>query len=435
MYKFHITGLISSDIAHRMASGFFWSFAGTGLAKLLSLIGGILCAHILTQESYGEFGMVRSTINMFIVLGAGGIGVTATKYISQYKNKNKERIPIIYHTVHQFGILTGIICTLLVFVFATPICEYLLNSADLHSALRMGSILLFFSIINGVQQGALQGFERFQDIAKSTLAGSIAELIFMLVGAYFLGVNGAILGFGVGFLAIYAVNKFAIRKQFTLYGIKFISLLTTAHAPKIITNYTLPATLSALLITPVFWGVRSLLVQYSNFEELAIFEAADQWKIVILFIPTAVSQIALPILSSLGDKQASYMKTLLLNCTIVFFVASVLALLITVGSEIIMGWYGKDFANTAPLKILTLSTIFSSVANVLELAIYSIGKMWECFYINIVWAVCTIGGAILFLSKGLGALGISYAICISYIISCAIFAVFLYLLYKKGKIG
>ena len=47
------------------------------------------------------------------------------------------------------------------------------------------------------------------------------------------------------------------------------------------------------------------------FEELAIYEAAEQWRVIILFVPIAVGQIVLPILSSIvNDDNRKYWKVL-----------------------------------------------------------------------------------------------------------------------------
>ena len=85
--------LKTSDIARRMASGAFWSFTGTALGKFLVLLSGIFCARILGQEVFGELGMVRSTIGMFIVLGTSGIGVTATRYMANYRRTDPTQGP------------------------------------------------------------------------------------------------------------------------------------------------------------------------------------------------------------------------------------------------------------------------------------------------------------------------------------------------------
>ena len=55
----------SSDIAKRIATGAFWSLTGTAIGKFCVLISGIVCARILGKMTFGEFGMIRSTLGMY----------------------------------------------------------------------------------------------------------------------------------------------------------------------------------------------------------------------------------------------------------------------------------------------------------------------------------------------------------------------------------
>lgn len=439
MFGFVRNKLSTSDIVMRMTSSLIWSFSGTALAKLLTLLAGIICARILQKEAYGEFSMVRSTINMFIVFGTAGLGVTATKYISTYRKNHKKKIPLIYSVTKAFGMATAIITAVIMLATASLIATSILRQPYLTFSLRIGSVLLFFSILNAVQNGALMGFEDFRAIAVNTLKGSICEALFMTAGAYFYGVNGTILGFGIGFIAIFVTNRLSIRRQFkdlALTKVPFSQLRIQDF--KIIYTYSLPAALSALLITPSFWIIRSLLVNADGFQELATFEAADQWKIIILFVPSAISQIVLPILSSLlKDKNTftnTFTTTLKYNLLIVGAVSFIFSLCTICFSHQIMLLYGSAYTNITPLNILAFSTIFSALANVLEMAIYSVGCMWQCFYINCLWATSMITFAYIFISKGYGADGLSLAILISYIISFVIFSLYtIFILRKNNK--
>ena len=74
-----------SDIGKRLVSGASWSLIGTASAKFLVLVSGIICARILGKVEYGELGMVRSTISLFVAIGSAGLGLTASKYISEYR--------------------------------------------------------------------------------------------------------------------------------------------------------------------------------------------------------------------------------------------------------------------------------------------------------------------------------------------------------------
>lgn len=422
----------TSSISRRMGNGLMWSFSGTAIAKLLTLIVGIVCAHILQKEAYGEFSMVRSTINMFIVLGSAGLGVTSTKYIAEYKERKSQKIPAVYAVTQVFGFIMALILALLILLCAPFIADNILHHPDIVLSVRVGAVLLFFSIINGVQNGALIGFEDFKSVAVNTLLGSLLESALTILGAYYFGVNGAILGFGIGFILIFITNHLAINKLFALFHLHKLSVKKLrSHDFSILYTYSLPAALSSLLITPSFWLIRSILVRSDGFRELAVFEVADQWKIIILFIPTAFSQIVLPILSSLQKSKSTFITTLKYNLLIVGISALVLSAGVLLFSGYIMKLYGSSYDNTLPLQILAISTIFSALANVLEMAIYSLGKMWQCFMINIVWAVLMVGCSYLLCQREQGANGLSVAVLVSYIVSFFIFLGYTVFVVKK----
>ena len=118
IYNIIKSRILTSDVIKRLASGAIWSFTGTAIAKLIVLIASIFCARILGKELFGEFGMVRSTINMFVVLGSAGLGITATKYIAEYRYTQKERVASIYLLTTVFAVVTGLIVTIAILLLA-----------------------------------------------------------------------------------------------------------------------------------------------------------------------------------------------------------------------------------------------------------------------------------------------------------------------------
>ena len=409
--------LRTSDIAKRMATGAFWSFTGTALAKFIVLVAGIACAHVLGKKEYGEFGMVRSTINMFVVFGFAGLGLTATKYISEFRTHQKERIASIYLLTNGFAIVTGVIVTSFVLIFAPYLADHTLHASYLTPAIRIGGLLLFVTVINGAQQGTLSGFEDFKSIAINTLIGSIAESIFMLLGGWLYGVTGAILGFGCGFIALYITNYFAIRKNLQKSSIKISKTSFQKTDLKLLYKFSLPAALSSFMVAPVLWIIRAMLVQKDGFEELAVFEAAYQWRMILLFIPSAVSQIALPILSSIANgNQHRFRRVLNINLFLNVSIALILSLLVILSSPYIMRMYGKDYSDNYPLIILAASTIFSSAATVIGISNQSKAKMWISFSFNFVWAAELCILTYVYLNAHMGASGVALAILSAYVL-------------------
>lgn len=416
-----------------MATGAFWSFTGTALAKFIVLAAGILCARILGKQAYGEFGMIRSTIGMFAVVGFAGMGITATKYISEFRAAHKDRIGSIYILTNGFALITGSVITLLILLSALPLATSTLHAPHLANDLRVGALLLFVSILNGAQSGTLTGFEDFRALALNTLWGSMAEAAFMLLGAWRWGVSGAILGYGCGFAVLYCCNHLSIRKALRREDIRFGLSSFRRSDLSLLYRFSLPAALSSLMVAPTFWVVRSILVRHEGFSELALFEAADQWKIIILFIPSAVSQVVLPILSSTaaGNKQ-KFWKVLRINLYLNGGVALILAIGVSLLAPWIIPMYGAEFTDYRALIVLAFSTIFTALASVVGLSISSRAKMWTGFSFNLLWAAMTIGFSYLFTLQGLGATGIALALLFAYAIHTTLQLVYLKLSWQPA---
>ena len=419
--------IISSDIGRRMASGAFWSFTGTALAKFIVLVAGIACAHVLGKEEYGQFGMVRSTINMFVVFGFAGMGLTATKFISEYKKEHKERIPSIYILTNGFAVLMGFIITTVVLLFSSYIAKNTLHSPELTLPLRMGALLLFVTVLNGAQQGTLAGFENFKAIAINTLIGSIAESILMLIGAYYWGVTGAVLGFGCGFVVLYITNKLAINRNLKDYSINVSLRSLRTKDLKLLYTYSLPAFLFSLVGTPVYWIIRTLLVNYRGFGELANFEAAEQWRVLVIYIPTILYQVLLPIFSSMNGTSSKKSFSKLLHFSLLVNTVStlLLSLIITLFSNSIMNLYGKEFNDNMSLICLVFSTISNSALLILFNYLSSKNKMWTIFFVNLFCALLSIVSTLVLLENGMGASAVGLSFNLSYTIGFILLYIYL----------
>lgn len=425
--------IIESDIAHRIVTGAFWSLAGSTLAKFLVLMSGIICAHILSKNEYGQFGLIKSTINLFVTVGSAGMGVTASKYISEFKVSNKNKISDIYFLTNGFAFVMGLLVTISILLFSPKIAGAILHCSELTSSLRIGALLLFITILNGAQNGTLAGFEDFKSIAYNTLYGSVAESILMLVGAFYYGVFGAVLGFGIGYIVIYIANYFSIKRHFFINKIVISKFTLTRKHLNLLLKFSLPAALASCMTAPAFFIVRTMLSRYSGFEEVAIYEAADQWRIIVLFIPASISQIVLPILSSLsGNRNNTFWRILKINLLLNITIAAVVALAISICSPWIMQLYGESYCNSyTTLIILVSSTIFSAAATVVGAALQSRAKTWISLCFNLLWAVLLIGFTYIFLNRGMGASAISLAFLLSYIAHASFQLIFLKYSLKK----
>ncbi len=420
MFKFSfflpIINQHNNSIKHRLLHGAFWSIFGSVISKAINLLSFIILARVITQESYGELGIIRSTLNMFAVATGMGIGYTATKYIAQYRNINPSFAGNIYALSNYLSIVVGVIGTICLLLLSNTIAETSLGAPHLSTTIKLGAIVLFFTTINGIQSGALNGFEAFNRSAiNQIVAGIIQGILIVLLGFYH-GVNGCVVALGIGCITLGILNKISILEELKNSNISCDIKNIDKSTISILWKFSIPTLLSSLMVTPVLWLSRTILINKSGYEQMAIFDVADQWSMSVIFIPNALAQIALPILSNTlsSGKNNKYIKLVKLNLIANFIVASTVSAMVMILSPYILKMYGPEYSNKMPLIFMMIATVCMSICNVVGQVIASQGKMWIGFIFNIVWALFLIFFTSIFAEYG--AMGLALAITCSYII-------------------
>lgn len=425
--------IFKDSILRRILGGAFWSLSGTVVAKLLFLSSGILIANILGKELYGELGIIRSTINMFIVISWMGLGITTSKFVSEYKNVFPEKIHSIYTITKSFGILLGALIAIIIIVFSSTICRYIGDYPHLNLSLKLGTILLFFSSINGVQNGFLAGFEQFRTLAGNILITSIFEFVLVIIGGFLCGINGVILGSGISYILLWWLNNRCIRKLLRKLPPPLESEGNLCcKSFMVVWKFALPTSLSAFLIMPVMWYVKTLLVKSYGFAEVANFDVAEQWRTVLMFIPGALGNIILPILSSTRacNQKSEYWRAFNINLGINIFITFFLFCFILLVGKYILRLYGTNFTDVLPLYWMAFSTIFVAAINVLDQTIASSGKMWMLFTFNGIWALLLCVLSYILVENNGGALGLAISYTVSYFLSLLIRS---YYIFKRRR--
>lgn len=417
----------NSEIGSRIAIGVFWSFLGAVISRGSMLLAAILVARVLGKEQYGELGMIRSTINMFVVFAGFGLGLTATKYVAEFRESDKIKTGKIIGLSTIFAGLSGGLISLIILIFAPYLAENTINAPHLVLELRLGAVMLFFSALNGAQTGVLSGFEAFKAIARVNLISGVVAFPIQIGFTFMWGLTGSVIGYGTFFLLIWLLSYFAVRKESKKYNVH-INFFNAWSEWEVLYKFSFPALLSGLLVSPVVWICNAMLVNYPDgFGQMAIFDAANQWRTIIIFIPTILSQIALPLFSSSLNTNDKFNYILKVNIKINFVISLLVTLIVSIFSVPIMKLYGSDFEEGwSVLILLALSAVLFSIGNILGKVLASKGEMWLGFIFNFIWAVLIIAVSYLLLKEGFGAVGLAVANFISYLLFTIIIYVYIF---------
>ena len=415
--KKYIDQIEASPIGLRLARGAFWSFAGAVISRGLMLLSSIIIARILGKAIFGELGIIQSTIGMFGVFAGFGLGMTSTKYVAEFREKDPAKAGRIIALAEIITLITGFIMMALLFIFAPLLAAKTLAAPQLAGLLRIGSILLFLNAINSVQTGSLAGFESFRTIANINFLVGLASFPLLLIGVYFGKLSGVVWGM-IGTMGFsYILNYLAIKKETDKYKIK-IDYPKALQEKNILYNFSIPACLSGIMVLPVTWICNTMLVNTSNgYAEMGIFNAANQWYIALLFIPGIFSQPLLPILSErIGQRDKQNAKKLL-NYLIRIngYIAIPIVIIGSLLSPYIARLYGPSFAGAWLTIIVVLFTAgLLAIQIPVGQVISASGKMWLGLLMNTGWGIIFIIFTLILINKGALGLSISRGIAYSF---------------------
>ncbi len=426
----------TSTLGYRLARGVFWSMAGAVISRGLMLAATVLVARMLGKTVYGELGMIQSTVGMFGVFAGFGLGLTATKHVAQFRQSDPGRAGRIIGLSGLFAMVTGSLMALGLLIFAPWLAEHAINAPHLASLLRIGALMLLVSAVNGAQTGALAGFEAFKTIAYVNLFTGLISFPLLVSGAYFGGLTGAVWALAINLGFNWLLNHLALRKESRRHNVPF-TLRECSRELSVLWAFSLPAALSGVMVSPVNWVCAALLVnQPDGYNEMGVFSVANQWYAMLLFLPSLLGQVVLPVLSErLGQTDTRQStKTLVLAIKMNALLVLPLVLLVSIASPYIMNLYGEGFGSGWPTLVVVLLTAgLLAVQMPVGQIIAASGKMWLGLAMNCGWAITFIVGTLLLLDHG--SLGLATARAISYIVHTTWVSVFAIWLIRRRRQG
>lgn len=402
-----------------MAHGAFWSLAGALLSRALGLVSSVLVARMLGKEGFGQLGMIQSTVGMFQIFAGFGLGLTATKYVAELRRDDSDRAGRIVTLSLLFAAGSGGVMTLLLLGSASLVAQRVLAAPAMAELLLISAPMLLFGAVAGAQSGALAGFEAFRSIARVNLGAGLLTFPCLVGGVYLAGVQGAVWGLVAASAAGVVLNHRALSHQARSAGVP-VPAPNSLSEREVLWHFSFPAVLASMLVTPVNWAASALLVnQPGGYAEMGLFNAANQWRGAILFLPGLLCQVGLPLICSLkGDDQEKELgrKILHYNLLLNGGVTLVVALVVSGLSALIMGSYGSSFASGYDvLVVLAISTVLVSINSVIGQTVTSSGRMWLGFGFNSIWAASLLALSY-FLVPAYGALGLAAAYLAAYLV-------------------
>lgn len=403
------------------------------ISKALILISFIIIARLLGKEQFGKLGIIQITVMMFQIFAGFGLGLTATKYVSEFRKTDPSKAGRVIALSGVVALGTGASASASLIVFAHWLCAHTLHAPELTGVLRVSALLLFFSALNGSQTGTLSGLESFKAIAKVNFWSGLLSFVALIGSAYLGGLDGAVWGLAIGSAITWLITHIVLRRELRNAGVS-LDFRNCKSERGVLLAFSLPAILAGIVVVPVNWACSAMLVrQPGGYAQMGIFNAVNQWFSALLFLPMVLEQVTLPMISErlgINDRFHSR-KLLIISIKVNALIIVPLVLFGSMASPMIVRLYGKGFANAWGTLIIVLLTagVFAIETPVGQLVTAS-RRMWTGFWMNLGWAVTMLISTKLLLSKG--ALGLASARLIAYCVHSLWTVAFAYRFIKEA---
>lgn len=418
-------GIPRESIRVRFARGITWNVVSAVFMQGSVFLTNVIIANILGREVFGEFGMIQNTVLIFAGMAQMAMGLTATKYIAEFRSSDQVRAGRILGLCSSVSFITAFVATSMIVLTASWLASAILKAPHLTYGIVISSGVIFFSVINGYQTGALAGLEGYAKLARAGVIQAFFYLSVCSLFAYLWGLEGALGGLAISFCFRWYIFNRALKQECAAQKI------SAKHRDwwrerTVITKFVIPSAAIGFLTMPAVWLSNVLLVrQPDGYLQMGIFSAAYTVRTMIVFLPSLINNVGMSLLNyhkGIND-DVNYKKVFLTNIALTQLVVLIGSLIVIILGPWLLRAFGKDF--TEGYSVL-LILVFSAVAETLTYAIYQViqsrEKMWLSFFsINAPWSLSFIIAAYFLVPVNMAA-GLAWvyvtAWCVAALMTC-----------------
>jgi O-antigen/teichoic acid export membrane protein len=401
-----------STFIPRLRRGVAWTIAGTLLNQGSTLALSVALANILGPRMFGAYAIVLTTTQTLAAVAQLATGLMATKYVAEFRTTNPERAGRVLGLMSTVSLATSALVSLALVVCAPWVASQVLHAPETAEPLRLASVVVLFTVLNGWQLGALAGLESYSAIAWGGGLGGICYLLSGLVGAWAHGLTGALAGMAVGSSLRWMILGRLMKRELTVQRI-VIHRSGMWRESALLFGFAVPAAIAGMVTGPAIWLSSAVLIrQPDGHHQMALYAAANTVRVLLLCLPQLVNSVTTSLLSNARgtiDNQ-NYWRVLRLNVGVTVGCVALGCLAIVVAGPRALMVFGSTFDAAYPVLLVLLAAV---VIETLVIALYQVplseGRMWASLFRVSIPRDVLITSLVFVLAPRFGAVGLALA--------------------------
>jgi O-antigen/teichoic acid export membrane protein len=360
----------AAEMAKVSAKGGFHLFWGLATSTIISAVGVILVARLLSPSEYGIVTIALTAPNLIMIFRDWGINSAMIKYVAQYNSENKPaNVKNILIAGLIFEIVLGLSLSILSFLLSGFLATNIFQRPDIKPLIEIASFTILTGALLTAAQSAFTGTEKMElnsitMIGQSTLKTVLVPILIVLG----LGTFGAILGNTIAYLIIGLVSILMI--YLALYK-KLHKLnddrLEIVKNIKTMFKYGLPLSISVIIAGFLAQFYNFLIAIYATDLMIGNYAVATNFAVLITFFATPITIMLFPAFSKLNPQKEKETLRNVFQFSVKYaalLVVPAATAIITLAQPAVSTLFGEKYGN-APLflALLAITYLYSALGN------------------------------------------------------------------------
>lgn len=406
-----LTAWHRSGVATRIQSGIFFNLLGAGFNQGSTLVVNLMVANLLGRETFGRYTMVVATVATVAAFGQLSMGYTATKHVAEFRSLSKERTSRVLGLCAAVSGISALLTAAVLGLSAEWLAVTILGEPALAAELRIAALSVLFLVLNGFAAGALAGLESYRELARAGAASGAVYLLVCITLTWQYGLRGAVSGVAISAAAQTLLLAILLKRESARQGVglRFEGLWQERG---LVTHFALPASLSGLVTLPAVWLSSAILArQPGGFQQLALFGAANSFRIMVLFVPQAVNNVGMSIMNnSRQSSSTEYRQAFWINAFMTTMAAVGVASIVFAAATPLLELFGPTFRDgRVALGILLGAAVIEALAIAVYQVVVAHSRIWGSLFAVSLPRDLTLVLLAALLSPGFGAAGLAAA--------------------------
>ena len=388
----------------KLFQSFLITAVGSGLSKVILILGTFYCTNTLTKLEFGEYSFIRNTLTMVLTICASNFSSLCTKFAAEAPNSiaSQKRLLLLF----LFSLFVCIIFGFTLEILPAPILLQLLGTQESINYFRIAGMLMPLFMLQPLLEGILRGRMHFKIVSWLQVLSSLMYVITLIAGIQISGVDGAVWGLYLYYTLYAVVSLTAIFcQEHPIQVLRSLSGFWEEY--RSIFKMVLPVFILSFVEAPIFWYLQVLLTRYSSAEAVGSMTVMKQVRNLALLVPNYFFTTYIAFAGKMNaehqykDYFAQFDRLIKWFLSLGIGMATLISLL----CQPILYLFGREYIQDWPVLIIcSLGIPISLMMSLIKQSLILQEHQQELMGISIVWNILWIVFFYILVQWGLGSL-------------------------------